>query len=89
MRRKQVKSPKVPGARWRMQAGGDTRDVATVAVSSEQFGGRVVFDELVIDEWLHLEQMNREHWWLRVGDVTLNVTVGRDGKATVLVERDR
>lgn len=39
------------------------------------------FDELVIDEWFHLEQMDRNSWWMRVGDVDIWVRVA-NGKAT-------
>lgn len=38
-------------------------------------------DEVVIDDWLHLEQMSKREWWLRVGDYTINVWVGERGQA--------
>lgn len=47
-----------------------------------------VFDELVIDDWLHLEQMDTNSWWMRVGDACVNVTVRKGGKVVdVSVER--
>jgi hypothetical protein len=32
-----------------------------------------VIDELVIDDWLHLEQMSERQWWLRIGDARVFV----------------
>ena len=34
-----------------------------------------VFDELVIDDWLHLEQMDTDLWWLNLGDRDLIVWI--------------
>jgi hypothetical protein len=46
-----------------------------------------VFDELVLDDWLHVEQMDDAVWWLRVGDARLIVTL-REGASPILdVER--
>ncbi|HVK75725.1 MAG TPA: hypothetical protein VM734_20485, partial [Kofleriaceae bacterium] len=47
-----------------------------------------VFDELVIDDWLHLEQMDERSWWMRVGDASISVVVDGDGRARVSIERD-
>lgn len=41
-----------------------------------------IFDELVIDNWFHLEQMSDRSWWLRIGDADINVTVGERGEAS-------
>ncbi len=46
-----------------------------------------VFDELVISPWLHLEQMDDDHWWMSVGDARVDVHLRPDGKVDVLVER--
>lgn len=45
-------------------------------------------DELVIDDWLHIEQMDTRTWWMRVGNQdgkckVVWVTVDRDGVADV------
>lgn len=40
-----------------------------------------VFDELVVDRWLHVEQQNRSQWWMNISGVTVWVTVDRDGRA--------
>lgn len=49
------------------------------------------FDELVIDDWFHLEQMDERDWWLGVGNGDdywhLNIHIDRDGKATVQMEK--
>jgi hypothetical protein len=47
-----------PGARWRILARDGERKIAA------QNDG--VFDELVIDDWVHLEQMDDNTWWMRV-----------------------
>ena len=47
---------------------------------------RGTFDELVVDEWLHIEQMDAQTWWLRVGDARLIVAVN-EGQPMVDVER--
>jgi hypothetical protein len=41
-----------------------------------------IFDEIVVDHWLHVEQMTRNGWWMRLGDASLFITVGNDGRAT-------
>lgn len=46
-----------------------------------------VFDELVLDDWFHLENMAENHWWVRVGDARINVTLSSDGNAVVQIER--
>ena len=51
------------------------------------------FDELAIDDWFHLEMMDVREWWLGVGNGDdywhVNVYIDRDGKATVLVEKQQ
>lgn len=38
------------------------------------------FDELVVESWLHVEQMDACVWKLDVGGVTLHVRVDRNGR---------
>lgn len=49
------------------------------------------FDELVIDDWFHLEQMDDRDWWLGVGNGDdcwhVNIRVDGKGKASVSVEK--
>ncbi len=37
------------------------------------------FDELVVSNWLHIEEMDVGLWWMEVGGVTLFVCADRDG----------
>lgn len=69
----------VSGTRWRLLAheGGQ-------AVELENRG---VFDELVLDDWLHVEQMDSDRWWLRVGDARINVRVVSGARVEVDIER--
>lgn len=38
------------------------------------------FDELVVDQWCHIEQMGDNYWWMNIGGVTLHVTADREGR---------
>jgi hypothetical protein len=66
------------GERWRVLAHESTGEV--------QLENRGVFDELVVDDWLHVEKMDEGAWWLRVGDARLNVRIV-NGVTEVDVER--
>lgn len=67
------------GRRWRLLAGSGTK---TVEVENQG-----TLDELVVDDWLHLEHMEGRQWWLRVGDARLWISVDEAGKVQVDVER--
>lgn len=69
-----------PGATWRFLAKDGEREV-----TAENEG---VFDELVVDGWLHLEQMTENTWWMRVGDARIDIKVLPGGRVEVSVERD-
>ena len=72
-----------PGTEWRMLAWSE--DDTPIAASSDGTAG--TFDELVVDRWLHLEQMSTRHWWMRLGPLHVNVVVGERGEITsILVE---
>lgn len=45
------------------------------------------FDELVVDNWLHIEQMNDRDWWMRVGDAWIWIHVPSRGDARVTIRR--
>jgi hypothetical protein len=68
------------GHSWRFLAWVDDDELA---LDSRDHPG-AVFDELVVDDWLHVEQMDRELWWMRIGDLVVWVRSG----AVVSVERD-
>lgn len=40
------------------------------------------FDELVVGQFVHLEQMDTGRWWLNVAGVTLWIEADPDGKPT-------
>ncbi len=40
------------------------------------------FDELVVGQWIHIEQMDTGKWWMAVGGVTVLVKADADGKPT-------
>lgn len=74
-----------PGYRWGTLA---HRDHGTGQVAQEFDGTEgVCFDELVIDNWFHLEQMDTRCWWLGFGDPTggpyLHLNIWIDGKGRV------
>lgn len=56
--------------------------------------GNWEFDELVIDHWFHLEQMDDRDWWIGVGDpgngdyYHINVHIDGDKKVTVSIENE-
>jgi hypothetical protein len=83
------KQRKTPGSHWRVLAharGGNGKKF--------EMEDQGVFDELVIDRWFHIEQMDNRVWWMRVGnsevgDWVLWVTIGKDGRAKVMVEQDK
>jgi hypothetical protein len=68
-----------PGSQWRVLAHDGARDI--------EHEGEGIFDELVVDEWLHIEQLDEAGWWMRVGDVRVLVRIDESGKPTVDVER--
>lgn len=96
---------RVPGARWRVLAHrwnpesrmyGNSFEAGSLIVGNADPQRDAVptpdmeIDEVVIDRWFHLEQMNGRDWWLNVGGVILNVRVDREGRPTaVLVEVER
>jgi len=36
-------------------------------------------DEVVVDDWFHLEAMNRKEYWMNIAGVTVWVTLRKDG----------
>jgi len=68
-----------PGAEWRVQARDGDRKI--------EYRNEGVFDELVVDHWLHLEQLDRRTWWMRIGDARLQVAVGENGAVILDLQR--
>ncbi|MFK7998883.1 MAG: hypothetical protein AB8H86_04775 [Polyangiales bacterium] len=74
------KKPPLPGSKWRL---GSEEGDTTFAVAN-----RGIFDELVVDDWLHIEQMSERVWWMRVGDARIFVELDDEGSPVLSVERD-
>jgi uncharacterized DUF497 family protein len=55
----------MPGHRWRSLAW--NRKTGEKHAQRFNPADGVCFDELVIDDWFHLEQMNDRHWWIGLG----------------------
>lgn len=68
-----------PGRHWRLLAQEETGPF--------QVENRGTLDEVVIDHWLHLEQMDDRLWWMRVGDARLMVSIGPAAEVQVEVDR--
>lgn len=68
-----------PGREWRVLAHEGSEAIAVK--------NRGVFDEVVVDHWLHVEQMDEREWWIRVGDVRISTRIHANGSVEVDVER--
>jgi hypothetical protein len=95
-----------PGSKWRVLAQGPVArrlalDVTGPMVTGEGLALDPVgadFDELVVDNWFHLERMDTNTWWMRIyntnrysrsgrlvdaaDDLIVWITVGTNGRAT-------
>lgn len=76
----------LPGLTWRLLAH-RLPDLHLALDLRFQPPQNVEFDELVIGDWLHLEQMDKRYYWLRVGDVDINVYIPPNGAPEVSIER--
>lgn len=74
-----------PGSKWRTLAHVQATGMPIEDKSTEHQPS--VFDEVVVDDWLHLEQLSARVWWMRLGDAYIIVRVGKDGKAEVNIRR--
>ena len=45
------------------------------------------FDELVIDDWLHLEQMDTRSYWMSLGDAWIWISIPAKGDPIVTIRR--
>jgi hypothetical protein len=70
---------RVPGSSWRVLAHAPSGKI--------QLEDQGIFDELVVDDWFHIEQMDDREWVLRLGDARIHVTIAEDGSAEVDVVR--
>jgi len=70
-----------PGTRWRLQTwiGRERRVVQNDGV----------FDELVVDDWLHIEQLSDTSWFVRLAEDTVRIVeIAADGRAVVFEPND-
>lgn len=86
---------KLPGYRWRVLGwkrkgrylkDGYATDDAEVTLKFEP-KDRVEFDELVVDDWFHIEQMDDRDWWARIGDAYIWIHIASNGKVQVDIRR--
>ena len=68
---------KTPGATWRILS---HRPSGAFEVQNEG-----IFDELVVDHWLHIEHMDERAWMIRVGEMGIWVDVQGDGEVIVRI----
>ncbi len=45
-------------------------------------------DELLVGDWLHIEQMDKRHWWMSVGGCNFNVFLTKKGKVKAIYRDD-
>jgi hypothetical protein len=77
-----------PGYKWRMLAW-ERKNGAKTELCSEDLALGAEFDELVIDHWLHIEQMSERHWWMEIGGYRLDVSIDGNGKPDVFIEQEQ
>jgi hypothetical protein len=80
-RKPRAKRP-VPGAHWRVLA------ESTTGETSADVRDAGVFDELVVDAWLHIEQMSARSYWMQLGPLRIWITLKPDGSLDMSLERD-
>lgn len=92
-----VKTP--PGSSWRVLAKNRTmsfdlyskhhensppsRREGDVSVEFRRLDFPSVFDELVIDDWFHLEQLDPNTWFIGIGENKAQIVIDQDGKPTL------
>jgi hypothetical protein len=71
-KRKTAATP-VLGSEFRMLANGQRGKDLSV----REAGGKYLFDELVVDKWFHIERMDHNAWWMRVGEIDMWIQIDR------------
>lgn len=62
-----------PGSYWRLTTKSKSKN--SLGLEIESLGNKGIFDELVIDQWFHIEQMDDRSWWGRIGPLDLWITI--------------
>lgn len=89
-----------PGLRWRLFVHRRTEPLRkgytdrSYTLRSDVFEGEWELDELVIDHWFHIEQMNTRDWWIGLGAYEdgsdyWRINVHIDGKKRVRVSMEQ
>lgn len=60
----------------------------TIDIDQDSYDFPTEFDELVIDHAIHVEQMNSRVWWLGIGPLMINVTIGERGQVKEIMVED-
>jgi hypothetical protein len=81
------KTDKQQGASCGEHPGKDWRVVARKSGEVLEWGCQGIFDELCVDHWLHVEQIEERLWVMQVGDARIAVGIKEDGQVIVDVER--
>ena len=79
-----VTPPKVPGSQWRVLAHRSNGDKLDFRVRPKH---NLIFDELVLDCAIHLEQMDTRNWWMQLGDAYVWITIPKKGEPQIMIER--
>lgn len=80
-----------PGYKWRTLAKTDIDDYEynKKDLIEQLSDGKRYFDELVIDNWFHLEMMSENSYWMRVGEYRIDVKfIDGSDKPEVYVEKE-
>lgn len=82
---KKSKRIRNPGTRWRVLARYKGGDVSADVRDAGNFDE--IVDEVVVDDWLHVEQMTDRTWFMSIGNGAeyrkIWVTVRRDGSTRI------
>lgn len=70
-----------PGASWRFQTGGSFAVESRGSTSTSER-----FDEVVVDDWLHVEMMDTRSAFVQVAGLCLWLKIGKDGAVITEVE---
>lgn len=79
----------IPGTSWRILAQPvDNTEGRDIDIRSTDQPRSTILDEVVLDEWFHLEQMDDRSWWMRIGPYAVNVTVDKNGEVKSVMWED-
>jgi hypothetical protein len=72
-----------PGTHWKVLA----QDSEGAFKATSEMYDRT-FDELVLDRWLHLEQMDTNYYWMQLGPLHLNIALKPNGDVDIGISRE-